>query len=144
MTEMRHPASRPADDYRRAARRLRATLGHDRPRLYRSLQSLSARRLQPAEPAEGPASRYATLITQSLDGTVLRYSERQKLLRVAKHFNIDRFEANLLIAAVQHRIKAVQAKSEAAAPANPWVLALGLFIAVQSVIAFAIWKLMST
>lgn len=94
------------DVYRRAARRLRASLRHDRPRLYRSLESLARRRDRRAHEAiERPADRFARMVESSLDGTVLRYSQRLNLLRRAKYFNLDRFEANLLIAAVQHRVK---------------------------------------
>ena len=38
-----------------------------------------------------------------MTASVLRYSQRLELLRSARRFGIGRFEANLLIAAVQER-----------------------------------------
>jgi len=143
MTDTRPNPTIRADDYRRAARRLRATFRHDRPRLYRSLQSLSARKPRIAEPDERPAARFASLVVQSLDCTVLRYSERLKLLRIARHFNIDRFEANLIIAAVQHRMKARADAQPQSHVRHGWLLALGIFLLVQLAIALGIWKILS-
>jgi hypothetical protein len=37
-----------------------------------------------------------------MEGTVLRYAERRNLLAAARRMGIGTFEANLIIAAVQH------------------------------------------
>jgi len=55
-----------------------------------------------ARPA-GSASAFAALVASRMDGPILRYSARLSLLREAARRKIDRFEANLIIAAVQHR-----------------------------------------
>jgi hypothetical protein len=54
----------------------------------------------------GPAQLFAQSVgRQMTDGSagVLRYTARLQLLREAQQHGIDRFDANLLIAAVQHR-----------------------------------------
>jgi hypothetical protein len=50
--------------------------------------------------------RFATRIAQELDGDSLRYSTRLRLLRDAQRAGIRRFDANLIIAAVQERAPA--------------------------------------
>ena len=50
-------------------------------------------------------------MAQRLTGTVLPYSDRVALLRDAGQRGIARFEANLIIAAVQHRGEAVAAST---------------------------------
>ena len=49
------------------------------------------------------AARFAALVRQHLGGPVLCYEDRQSLLRAAAGLGIGRFDANLIIAAVQHR-----------------------------------------
>ena len=49
------------------------------------------------------ARPFLRLVGESLDGNILHYSERVRLIRVADRMGIARFEANLLIATVQHR-----------------------------------------
>jgi hypothetical protein len=106
--------------YCRQARRLRATLGNDPARLLAALQDLSAttnrraqRRPGTAEPETVftgrapraticPATLFSSRVKAALTGGILRYSDRQDLLREAAHLGLDRFEATLLIAAVQH------------------------------------------
>ncbi|HSV14073.1 MAG TPA: hypothetical protein VLI90_07425 [Tepidisphaeraceae bacterium] len=53
---------------------------------------------------------YASHVASSLNGQILRYSERQSLLRAADRLHINRFRANLIIAMVQHE------RGEAPAP----------------------------
>jgi hypothetical protein len=49
------------------------------------------------------ARPFLNQVRGSLDGNILHYSERLRLIRVADRMGIARFEANLLIATVQHR-----------------------------------------
>jgi hypothetical protein len=49
------------------------------------------------------ARTFARQIRDALDGKLLHYSDRMSLLREADRMGIGRFEANLLIATVQHR-----------------------------------------
>jgi hypothetical protein len=95
----------------RRARRLRAEW-HDQPgRLHRKLRELAAdSREIPVQTMvdslplrSGRAGAFADLTAESMDGDLLRYSARLGLLRQAALMGIERFEANLIIAAVQHR-----------------------------------------
>jgi hypothetical protein len=140
-------------NYRRQARRLRYRLQHDPVRLHQSLQSLSEQspasdnsvRIPPLS-ADHPlrinptlAATFTADVIRSLDGPVLRYSQRLALLRRAADLGISRFEANLLIAAVQHRCVTSPAP---APPSRANRLMLMAFAAgVQSLIAFLIWRL---
>jgi hypothetical protein len=101
--------SDPTHDYRRDARKLRGRLA-DRPaELYRSLRRLSdshdlQRNPQAVEPTPAsPTSEFTTEVRDFLRNEMLTYSDRQNLLKSAEHRGIPRFEANLIIAAVQHR-----------------------------------------
>lgn len=49
------------------------------------------------------AEAFAAEVERSLESGVLRYSVRARLLREARQRGLGRFEANLIIAAVQHR-----------------------------------------
>ncbi len=51
------------------------------------------------------ASGFAELVRDRMDGPVLRYSHRTRLLSDAARRGIGRFEANLIIAAVQHQLR---------------------------------------
>jgi hypothetical protein len=50
------------------------------------------------------ARNFADLVAARMIGTVLPFSERESLVRAAARNGINRFEANLLIAAVQHQM----------------------------------------
>lgn len=55
--------------------------------------------------ADIPAfTAFADEVADALDGRDLRYSQRLRLLKRADHFGIRRFDANLVIAMVQHRM----------------------------------------
>jgi hypothetical protein len=49
------------------------------------------------------AERFERQVARELQGSILRYSRRQALLKAAEAMSIGRFEANLIIAVVQHR-----------------------------------------
>ncbi|MGD0541961.1 MAG: hypothetical protein ABSB33_10620 [Tepidisphaeraceae bacterium] len=51
------------------------------------------------------ARNFADLIAARMAGTVLPFSERESLVRAAARHGINRFEANLLIAAVQYQMR---------------------------------------
>src|SRR4051794_28413515 len=46
---------------------------------------------------------FAREVAHATTGPVLRYSHRLQLLELAKRGGIDRFDANLIIAAIEHR-----------------------------------------
>lgn len=98
--------------YRRQARRLRATLRHRPLELHASLRNLAryhdaARRKIP-QAAPTPANRFANEVTKQLGDGVLPYDTRLAMLRRADHLRIERFEANLIIAALQNRMSISQ------------------------------------
>ncbi len=169
-----------ADEYRRRARRLRATFAGDSAKLQAALRELAARRNAaatatggaaceggdgapfvdpidsaggyegPASPVAGGAARlFAARIASSFDGTTLRYSRRRVLLREAADLGIGRFEATLLIAAVQHRhlasrpARPPRARASAGRrPLIPYRLALTA-CALQAGIGSAVWWIVS-
>jgi hypothetical protein len=55
-------------------------------------------------PRSSEARNFADLVAARLLGTVLPFSERESLVRTAARHDISRFEANLIIAAVQHQM----------------------------------------
>jgi len=57
-----------------------------------------------APPAAADLGRaaFASAVRECLDGPVLRYSLRKALLKQASRLGVGRFEANLVIAEVQH------------------------------------------
>ena len=88
---------------------------------------------------------FADEVARAFDGPVLRYSARRALLRSSRRFGIGDFEANLVIAAVQHeRRSAVAQEAPAAAPqaVRPRFLLAPLFLvlAVESLVAAGVWQ----
>jgi hypothetical protein len=62
----------------------------------------------PAETAgvrPGRPAIFAVLVGGAMEGDLLSYSARLRLLAAAAKLGIERFEANLIIAAVQHRAR---------------------------------------
>jgi hypothetical protein len=100
----------------------------------RSADHLSAR----------PAATFATLVRERLDGPVLGYSRRTDLLCTAQRSGIGRFEANLIIAAVQHeageRAAAFPVEQRSRSRAS-WVPIAIAVVATQAAIAFGAWLL---
>ena len=84
---------------------------------------------------------FADLVAEQLVGTVLPWSRRESLVRAAAKLGISRFEANLIIAAVQNQMGAGLGRSEARRPRLAKRIAVGLtvFVAVQAVIVAAAW-----
>lgn len=98
------------DDYRRCARRLRAIHADKPERLQPALLQLAQamdvkQRTTSASLArlDSPAAMFAESVTSRLTEGLLRYSERLALFEESDRLGIGRFEANLIIAMVQHR-----------------------------------------
>jgi hypothetical protein len=92
--------------------------------------------------AQRPAVReFADLVAERLVGTVLPLTQREALLRVAALRGIGRFEANLIIAAVQHQLGVGHRRKLEARPRTGLKIAagVGVFVAVQAGIIFAAW-----
>ena len=89
---------------------------------------------------------FADEVARAFDGPVLRYSARRALLRSSRRFGIGDFEANLVIAAVQHerRSAVAQEAPPAVSPqsARPRFLLAPLFVvlAVESLVAAGVWQ----
>ena len=123
--------------YCREARRLRHRLRHAPARLHRSLRQLSPTAPSPAELT--PNDRFAHSVARVVQSRTLRYSTRLKLLREAESLGIERFEANLIIAMVQHRLNALPGPDEISRPlVRPWMVAVALQIAILLAIA-SLW-----
>jgi hypothetical protein len=143
-------ATRPTLDpttYCREARRLRSLHRHDLPRMYRRIKDLSPQEqdqrqtLHPS-PTPGPAALFARQVQRSLTGPVLRYSLRQQLLSDARKMGIGRFEANLIIATVQHRKEADGASlSVAPTPRTAWLPSLLFALLLQALVILAAIRL---
>jgi hypothetical protein len=94
----------------------------------------------PAEPA------FSRAVAQAMEGPILRYSRRQRLLQLAARLGVGRFEANLIIARVQHQTRhaslprAPRPATPAAAPRDwsRWTpLATGL--SLQALLLWGFW-----
>ena len=143
----------PHAEYRQRARRIRSVF-RARPgarlRALRELaESADASRVEAAAPVmenpivplpAGAAQTFAALVRERMDGPVLRYSHRTRLLRAAEQTGIGRFEANLIIAAVQHEARANSSTSTAREAGHAWIPAALLAVAAtQSLIAMGVW-----
>jgi hypothetical protein len=139
----------PSDAYRKCARRLRGKLDGNPAGLYRSLRELSDgydKQYQNASSQTGslgaarPAEDFAAKILRKIRNGVLSYSDRLHLLKIAEELDITRFDANLIIAAVQHRAQAKASPeirtSRFRLPGFESVIA---FAAVQASILFLVW-----
>jgi hypothetical protein len=74
-----------------------------------------------------------------IGGTVLRYSQRAHLLRHAQKLGIGRFEANLIVATVQHRRGGDVSGWDSGQEGNGWWLPVVLFLAIQITITAGVW-----
>ena len=129
------------DDYRRRARRLRAMYCGDPIRLHRALRQLAATQMQSliTTPDKSLAQRFADRVRDSIDGPILRYSIRRKLLREADARGIGRFEANLIIAAVQHQVDCTPVTALSRLPKTKHVAACAFAIVLQAAIVLLAW-----
>ena len=134
--------------YRRCARRLRGRLGGKPAELYRSLRDLSDRfdSQFPARPSEGAgaterplAAQFAARVERNIAGGVLSYSARLHLIQTASEIGIGRFEANLIIAAIQHRIGRSASSPEPAARPSLKIVAFLAAALLQALILLGAW-----
>ena len=139
-------------EYRRQARRVRSRFA-GAPRLRQAaLAELASvhdhRRADalrcsiPTLPAPSAAT-FAQLVRDRIDGSILRYSHRAQLIGEAEQRGIGRFEANLIIAAVQHEAGERRASEPVAKPSRSWVWVgpLVAIVATQGAIVGALWAL---
>jgi hypothetical protein len=135
----------PTHAYRREARKLRGRFA-DRPaELYRSLRQLADQHdiirgfAAPRRAPVSPTSEFASEVREFLRGGMLTYSERQNLLKSAEMRDIPRFEANLIIAAMQYRVPKGR-EEKVTRPSSRLPLILG-FIASQIALLAAAWMI---
>jgi hypothetical protein len=136
------PATRnlcPAD----RARRLRHQYRHDPRRLQQSLRQLATEidgsRSDPGR-LVGRARLFAIEVAREIEGRTMRYSARCRLLQLADELGIGRFEANLIIASVQHTT--TQMQSVVHRPRRfRWIWPAALAALVQAAITWAVWIL---
>ena len=81
---------------------------------------------------------FSRAVADRLDGGVLRWDDRRDLIARARRLGIDRFEANLIIAGVQHNAPPSPAETAAA---DSWGRSVAVFAVVQSLIVVAAWWL---
>jgi hypothetical protein len=153
--------------YVRQARRLRGSLAGRPEKLYRSLRQLSDRQDQQfslvdslehrrgnlpipspgtsgtsASGSQAHVDEFASYVASQLEGQVLRYSLRLKLLNDANRLGIGRFHANLLIAAVEHQQGLVAPVSAPRRVQGKALLPLAVFVATQCIILLLAWSLL--
>lgn len=91
-----------------------------------------------------PAATFAALVRERMDGPVLRYSRRTDLIRAAERSGIGRFEANLIIAAVQHEARERLGTDETRPSRRTfpsWFSVALAVIATQTAILLGVWSL---
>ena len=100
---------------------------------------------KPAKATEADVSaEFADAVAQAIDGPVLRYSQRQVLVRDAERRGIGRFEANLIIAAVLHRQGLGQEYElpPTSGGVMGWVAPVLTFVGVQAAIVAGAWRVL--
>ncbi|HZZ43223.1 MAG TPA: hypothetical protein VFE58_09815 [Tepidisphaeraceae bacterium] len=149
-TSRRESAST-TDEYRRRARRLRRMYAHQPVFLQRKLKELSGsqepeiRPMNPSLTGGSPVAwEFAESVEEAIQSGILRYSQRMTLIQKAEGLGIKRFEANLIIAVVEHRARESTrtVQSEPVKPRGKWILPATLAISLQIVIVlFAYFSL---
>jgi hypothetical protein len=135
--------------YCRAARRVRATHARQPGRLYRELQLLGRRHAAARPPVAtlpyAPPSRaeaFSREVAARMEGPLLRYAQRRRLFGIARRMGIGRFEANLVMAAVQHeatRGRRGAGPDEAAGGPASRLAPVAVALAAQALIAWGAW-----
>jgi hypothetical protein len=152
-------------EYVRAARRIRARGGRDLGKVHAALRGgnapASTQILSPpprgAPPrgidwAQSPilghrgaaARQFAGRVDRRLVGGLLPWSDRRTLIREAASLGIGRFDANLIIAAVQHASAAAEHSPSPQPRARKHFIPVApiAFLVVQLVIIVAVWRLL--
>ena len=130
--------------YCRAARPIRGQWSGRPGRLLRELRDLAVHHdsdaVAPVPPlGRGTCGTFASEVARRLDGPVLRHAERRRLFASARRVGIGRFEANLIIAAVQHeRRSAVVPEAPASRRRLNW-MPVALVVGIEMVLAWGAW-----
>jgi hypothetical protein len=106
--------------------------------MHRALRELTPFAAEPVYYEPPTAERFAGMVLAKMEGRLLRYSARLSLLKQAAAMGIERFEANLIIAAVQSgRPKPIRARS--IRRFGPMSMAVTFAIVQVSILAAAWW-----
>ena len=91
-------------------------------------------------PTPGTAGCFAELVERQIQGGILRYSARLWLLKQAALRKIERFEANLIIAAVENRFRPrVRPARGAGRPLSAGAIAVILAVTEGMLVMVAWW-----
>ncbi|MGA2229760.1 MAG: hypothetical protein ABSH22_02440 [Tepidisphaeraceae bacterium] len=141
----------------RRARRLRAVFRREPGRMHAELRNLSKSNQSPTSyqtpaasfamssrplvsPTPGTAASFAELVEGEIQGGILRYSARLSLLKQAALMKIERFEANLIIAAVENRFRPrVRPARAAGRPLTAGAIAVILAVTEGVLVAVGWW-----
>jgi hypothetical protein len=93
-------------------------------------------------PRSSTARDFADLVAAKLVGTVLPFSHRESLLQAAAERGISRFEANLIIATVQHNFGIGRKRITENYRPFRFPITLAAFLIVQGAIVAAVWYLL--
>ena len=131
------------DDYRRCARACGGCIATIRWRLRDRCALAQSHDRAAAAPSPAPASTafdggrhrsFASMVAAKAAVPTLRYSERLRLLREAQRLGVRRFDANLIIAAVQERRSFGAGAQERVRRRGGWIATAAVFGFVQSAI----------
>jgi len=99
------------------------------------------------------AATFAAVVKSQIHGPVLTYSKRKRLLQLADRLGIRRFDANLIVAAMQYRTQTAPhpnpsthrcaVTSEGEGEKKNLLLAPLTFLLTQSVIVLTAWFIFS-
>lgn len=145
------PAASDPVELCRQARKLRATYAKKPAEMHRRLSRLSlAERKTSPDVSIGDESfncsgerAYRRLVERTIRedaSVILRFSQRLELLKEATRRGIGRFQANLIIASVEHELRADgihAAQIKSTSMVSAWVL----FATLQSAILTGFWRL---
>jgi hypothetical protein len=84
-----------------------------------------------------PSADFAEWLLGQLEGPVLRYSARLRLLKEAERRGLGRFEANLIIAGALHRVGMGQEYEMR--PRGEWIAPVLAFLLLQSALLIGAW-----
>jgi hypothetical protein len=138
------PPTALAEAYCRAARRIRGQWSRRPGRLHRELRELARRQDRKIVAAPPPLGQrtcgtFASEVARRLEGPVLRHAERRKLIAAARRMGIGRFEANLVIAAVQHQRGSVDARQVAGPMRLRHLAPVALVMGLELAVAWGAW-----
>jgi hypothetical protein len=145
------PAASDPIELCRQARKLRATYAHKPAEMHRRLSRLTLedRKTSPDASVNEDSfdcsgeRAYRRLVERTIRedaSVILRFSQRLELLKEATRRGIGRFQANLIIASVEHALRTERAHSapiKSRSILSAWVL----FATLQSVIVTGLWRL---